>query len=154
MLRNVITRGSSGSSVTLTQDSNGLLKFYDTTRHIDVSVMRTDMNFGINRPKITGKRWLSTTGKVLTNFNGNRVIRDGVITAITVQCLDFTRSEFYIRKVGSSSDLYMLNLNGVKGKTVDNLSILINADDVIQCYVQVVSGFLYYPELTLEIAWR
>jgi len=154
MLRDNINKGTgSGSSVPIQQDSNGILQSYDTTRSMWLSVTRQFYSFGINRKHISGVRWLQMPGGVLSNLSGFLVPRDGIITAISITTNDFTNSEFYIQK-NISSNLYTSVFVGEKDKVFDNLNININKQDKLSCYVKVVSGYLYYPEVILEIAWR
>ncbi len=149
MLRDTIRKGSSDFQ----QGSDGILKFYDNSRSMWLSITRNFYTFGIHRKKINGIRWMEMTGRVLSNLSGYLVPRNGVITSISITTNDFTNSEFYIQK-NTTTNLYTATFVGEKDKVFDNLSINVNKQDKLSCYVKVVSGYLYYPELTLEIAWR
>ncbi len=149
MLRDTIRKGSSDFQ----QGSDGILKFYDNSRSMWISVIRNFYTFGIHRKKINGTRWMEMTGRVLSNLSGYLIPRNGLITSISITTNDFTSSEFYIQK-NITTNLYTATFVGEKDKVFDNLSINVNKQDKLSCYVKVVSGYLYYPELTLEIAWR
>jgi len=151
MLKDTVRKGSSSSD--FQQGPDGILRFYDNSRSMWLSVARQNYYFGIHRKKITGIRWMEMNGRVLSNLSGYLMPRNGVITSISITTNDFTNSEFYIQQ-NKTTNLYMALFNGEKNKVFDNLTININKQDILSCYVKVVSGYLYYPEMTLEIAWR
>lgn len=156
MLRDII-RPSIGSSsdIPLTQNVNGILYFEDTTRGKVLSVARENLTFGINHRDVSGKRWLKTTGNVVSSITGYKVPRDATITAITIETQNVVvDGRFNIRTNSSASNIHTTQLLSVSEKIEDNLNYNINKGDYVQVFLWVVSGDVDYPVVTIEMAWR
>lgn len=155
MLRDII-RPSSGSTtgIALTQNSDGIILFEDTTRSKSLSITRENLSYGINHKNIIGERWLQTTSNIPTNILGYKIPRNGTITAITAQTQNITDCYFEVKKNNAISTIYTMNLINVSEKIDDNLNIDVNLGDFIQTKLSVNSGDVDYPLIYLEIAWR
>jgi len=155
MLRDII-RPSTGSStgIDLTQNSEGIILFEDTSRGKTLSITRENFAFGIKHKNISEERWLQTTSNIPTNILGYKIPRNGTITATTVQTQNMANCVFEIKKNGAISAIHTMSLSGVSEQINDNLNIDVNLGDYIQTKLLVNSGNVDYPLLYLEIAWR
>jgi len=156
MLRDII-RPNSGSStgITLTQNSDGIILFEDSTRSKTLSVTRENLSFGINHKNITGKRWLRLTSKINSNVHGYKVLRNSTITAISIQTQNTViNSRFNIRINNLPTNLHTVNLIGGSNIIEDNLNYDINKGDYIQLFLSVLTGNVDYPIVLIEYACR
>lgn len=157
MLRDII-RPSSGSptGISLTQNSDGIILFGDTTRGGKVlSVTRENISFGVNHRNISGKRWLKTTGSVVSTSTGYKIPRDAVITSITIETENIvTDARFNIRRNSLTSNIHTSTLQIASEIIEDNLNYNINKGDYLQLFLWVVSGNVDFPVISIELAWR
>jgi len=154
MLRDII-RPNTSSGITLSQNSDGIILFEDTSRSKTLSVTRENLSFGINHKNITGKRWLRLTSKINSNVHGYKVLRNSTITAISIQTQNTViNSRFNIRINGSASNLHTVNLVGGSNIIEDNLNYDINKGDYIQLFLSVLTGNVDYPIVLIEYACR
>jgi hypothetical protein len=150
MLRDIIRPGTP-----LIQNVDGILMFEDSTRNKVLSVTRENLSFGIDHRNISGKRWLKTSGNVVSSLVGYKIPRDATITSITIETQNIvTDARFNIRKNNSISNIHTTNLLLESEIIEDNLNYNINKGDYLQLYLWVVSGNVDYPVVTVELAWR
>lgn len=151
MLRDTIV-----SQQVFNQDINGILKFYDNSRSMWISVAREVFSFGINHRDLNHSRYMFTAGKVATMSTGYRVPRDAVVTSITAQTRNSATCGFKLRKNNSATDLYTLSLSSEQGKTQDNLAILtVDEDDWMQIFMNITgSNLVDFPVVDIELGWR
>ena len=149
MLRDTATQNQ-----ILKQDSNGLLQFYDVSRSRWLSVTRYNICFGLDHNNIEADRWFNMTGTVGSNTSGYRVPRDCIITCITVQAQNDADCVIVVRKNDNTSTITSITLLSETGKTLDDLDVELDADDWVQLFLQITSGNVDYPEVTIELAWR
>jgi len=155
MLRDIIRPNSdSPTGIALTQNSEGIILFEDTSRSKTLSITRENLAFGIKHSNISGERWLQTTSNIPTNILGYKIPRNGTITAITVQTQNMANCAFEIKKNNAISAIHTMSLSNVSEQINDNLNIDVNLGDYIQTKLLVNSGNVDYPLLYLEIAWR
>jgi len=156
MLRDIIRPNtSSPTGINLTQNSDGIILFEDSTRSKTLSVTRENLSFGINHKNITGKRWLRLTSKINSNVHGYKVLRNSTITAISIQTQNTViNSRFNIRINNSTSNLHTVNLIGGSNIIEDNLNYDINKGDYIQLFLSVLTGNVDYPIVLIEYACR
>ena len=104
-------------------------------------------------------------GRTLRQFNGAqsinsgwRMIRDGTITAITVQSNSNSSADYTVEIRKNNLPAAILTLpvaNTVSGKHVtERLTIHEDfiANDFLQCYLN--ASAVAYPQVLIEIAWR
>lgn len=139
----------------LSQNHNGLLMFYDNSRLRWISTSRELVSFGIGYKDLHTARWMQVIGGVNTNISGYKLVRDGLITSLTVQTQTLTTCDFVIRKNGNPSNIHTLSLINELSKVNDNMNIDLNENDWLQVLLVVPDGYrVNYPVLNLEIAWR
>jgi len=141
-------------NIPLTQNSNGIILFYDTIRNKNLSITRENISFGINHKNISGERWLQTTGNIPSNILGYKVPRNGTITAATIQTQNLANCDFEIKKNNAIPVIHTLNLSNELEQINDNLNININEGDFLQVLLTVNSSNVDFPLIFLEIAWR
>jgi hypothetical protein len=149
MLRDITRPG-----IPLTQNSEGILLFNDTSRNKMISVSRENVSFGIKHKNITGNRWLQTTANIPSNILGYKIPRNGTITSVTIQTQNISNCDFEIKKNNVITSIHTLSLVNEVEKINDNINIDINIGDFLQCQLLVNSGDVDYPLIFLEIAWR
>lgn len=104
-------------------------------------------------------------GRTLRQFNGAqsinsgwRMIRDGTITAITVQSNSNSSADYTVEIRKNNLPAAILTLpvaNTELGKHVtdrDEIDVDFIAGDFLQCYLNGTS--IAYPQVLIEIAWR
>jgi len=137
------------------QDSNGILKFYDSNRNKYLSATRGEYSFGINHINLTHSRWMMATGGVLSNITGYKIPRDATITAISVQTKSSVADcSFNVRINNTVTNLVSVSMSGEISKVIDNLDVDLTQNDWIQLYMTVNAGKVDYPILVIELAWR
>jgi hypothetical protein len=149
MLRDIVR-----PNVNFTQNGDGIILFYDTTRNKMISVSRENLSFGIKNKNIIGDRWLQTTANIPSNILGYKIPRNGTITSVTTQTQNISNCDFEIKKNNVITSIHTLSLTNEVEKINDNLNININSGDFLQCRLVVSSGNVDYPLIFLEIAWR
>lgn len=134
--------------------SSGILFFKDSTLNSWISTSSIFISFGINQKNISSERWLTTISP--SNINGFRLIRDAVIKSVSVNSQTNTNCSFIIkRKNDPTQEVYNITLTNESGKTLDNVNLKLNKDDIIQCYLKPHIDFdIDYPEVNIEIFWR
>jgi hypothetical protein len=120
-----------------------------------LSVARENLTFGVDHKNVSGKRWLKTTGNVVSSITGYKIPRDATITAITIETQNIViDGRFNIRTNGSNTNIHTTQLSSEIEKIEDNLNYNINKGDYVQVFLWVVSGDVDYPVVTIEMAWR
>lgn len=153
MLRDTIVNPSQAQQ--FTQDSNGILLFYDNSRSKYLSTSRQILSFGINHRNIAASQWMMATSRVRTNIIGYKIPRNATITALTTQTQNSVANcSFDIRKNNSITNIVSVTLIGQTSNVTDNLNVDININDWLQVFLQVNSDNVDNPLLNLEIAWR
>ncbi len=153
MLRDTIVNPSQAQQ--FTQDSNGILLFYDNSRSKYLSTSRQILSFGINHRNIAASQWMMATSRVRTNIIGYKIPRNATITALTIQSQNSVANcSFNIRKNNSVTNIVSVTLVGQTSNVTDNLNVDIDINDWLQVFLQVNSGNVDNPLLNLEIAWR
>ena len=131
----------------------GIMYIYDATRTLWISVQRMSFMFG--RAGKTRDQYLDFgAGGLPTNNSGVRLIRDAVITGISVQ-LDATGTcTVSIRKNDSATDLLSLAVSGTIGSinAAANLATLVDGD-YLQCYLAATTK-VNDPVVMIELGWR
>jgi len=154
MLRDTIP-GRRGGSGNFTQDSNGILLFYDNSRTRWISVTRQFVSFGLKNRNISDSRWMQVTGDAYSLNTGYRLPRNAILTSLTVQTQNnVSNCAFRLRRNGVASNIASLTLVGQDANTLDNLNVDLDAGDWLQVYLEITSGNVDHPELLLELAWR
>ena len=100
-------------------------------------------------------------GRTLRQFNGAqsinsgwRMIRDGTITAITVQSNSNSSADYTveIRKNDGVNMETSLTVNNNQGNQNTAINIDFDEGDFLQCYLN--GNSIDYPQVLIEIAWR
>jgi len=156
MLRDTIIAKAtdSTSSMQFTQDTDGVLKFYDISRSKWLSTSRQVIEYGIDHVNISSNRWMITSGGVKSNNSGYRLPRNATITSVTAQTTNSSTCTFLIKRNDVATTLYPFSLNAQQGKAQDNLDIELNEDDYLQVQISSITGNVDYPIILIEIAWR
>ena len=132
----------------------GLAKFRDPTRSNKwVSTDRQTFSFGRNRTNL-GDQYLRFVDRLVTSVNGPPMVRNALITAISLRCTNNVNADFHVRRNGVGIDLTTVSLSGTKDIQVDNLNVDLNAGDYLQIYMDVNSGTVSRPVINVEFAWR
>lgn len=149
MLRDTIV----GRDSNLKQE-NGVLFYYDVTRGKWVGVFRESLSFTHNHRNIPVDMWLRTVGGIPSNVNGYSITRDSVITAVSARAQNPFSAVFRFRKNGDPTDVVSLTVTSDDSGYQNSLNVNLDADDFIQCYMEVTSGNVDYPIAEIEIAAR
>lgn len=137
------------------QDVNGILLFYDNSRSKFLSISREVLTFGIDHNNINNSRWMMTTGTVNSNIVGYKIPRNATITSLTIQTKNLvTNCSFDILKNNLPSVETSISLTNESSKSIDNIDIPLNTNDWIQAILNITSGSVDYPILSIELAWR
>lgn len=131
--------------------SNGLLHAYDATRSKWLSVDRVSVFWGRNSNNTTDEYLRQNNGATSDN-NGWRMIRNGTITAISVQCNADQTYTVEIRKNDSTTVIASLDVDNSQGNHDATINVDFDEGDFLQCYLNGTS--IDYPQVMLEIAWR
>jgi len=131
--------------------NNGLLHAYDATRTKWLSVDRFNVFWGRNNANVTNE-YLRQVNGALSNNTGWRMIRNGTITAIAVQCNINQTYTIEIRKNDAVAVIASLTVTNSQGNHDTTINVDFDEGDFLQCYLNGVS--VDYPEVMVEIAWR
>lgn len=138
----------------LLQIINGDLVYYDDTRSTWLTSSSSTVTFGLNHRNISSNRYMKMTSGVYSNISGYRVSKNSVITSISIQSLNIADCIFRIRKNNNPTNIVSLSLTSQNGNSINSLNININKNEFIQCYMEVNSGNIDFPELTLNYSGR
>jgi len=131
--------------------NDGLLYAYDAVRTKWLSVDRTMFGWGRNDANTTDE-YLRQYNGALSNNNGWRMIRDGTITAITVQTDAAESCTIEIRKNDTTTIISSLTLTNEEGRHDNTINIDFNEGDFLQCFLNGTD--IDFPQVLIEIAWR
>jgi hypothetical protein len=131
--------------------ADGLLYAFDGTRGKWLSVDRNMIGWGRNSQNTTNE-YLRQFNGAQSNLNGWRMIRDGTITAITVQSNANQTYAVQIRKNDSATVISSLAVSNAQGNHNTTINIDFNEGDFLQCYLNGTS--IDYPQVLIEIAWK
>ena len=132
--------------------TDGLLYTYDATRTKWLSVDRNMVGWGRNSNN-TSNQYLRQFNGALSSQNGWRMIRDGTITAITVQGNANQNYTIHIRKNDDTINIASLAVsNADQGAHDVSIDVDFDEGDYLQCYL--VGTSIDYPQVLIEIAWR
>lgn len=132
--------------------SDGILLVYDISRSKWISIDRSNFYFGF-QGAVTHRLWLDVIGNTPSIQSSYRLIRDTVITGVSVNSKNNTTSDIRIMK-NTSTLVYEFSLSSEAGKSIDNLNVNLDKDDVIQVLIYNVTGAINYPVVSVEVAWR
>jgi hypothetical protein len=136
------------------QNSDGILLFFDQSRTKWISTSRQIIEFGINHKNISTDRWLMTAGGVYTTSTGYKVPRNGTIMSTSIQSTANATCSFLVKRNNNVTTLHTLSLTAQTGKSDDNLDINVNENDWLQVLLSINTGVISYPVLLIEIGWR
>ncbi|NER18612.1 hypothetical protein [Spongiivirga citrea] len=131
--------------------NDGLLYAYDAVRTKWLSIDRTMFGWGRNDANTTDE-YLRQYNGALSNNNGWRMIRDGTITAITVQTDAAESCTIEIRKNDTTTIVSSLTLTNEEGRHDNTINIDFNEGDFLQCFLNGTD--INFPQVLIEIAWR
>ena len=165
-VRVIDNKGTINTIRELRVGTDGLLYAYDGTRDKWLSVDRnligwgrnsdnaglTDPNGTINPPLNNGRAYLRQFNGAQSINSGWRMIRDGTITAITVQSNADQTYTVEIRKNDSVNMETSLTVNNNQGNQNTAINIDFDEGDFLQCYLD--GNSIDYPQVLIEIAWR
>ncbi len=130
---------------------DGLLYAYDEVRAKWLSVDRTMFGWGRNTNTVTDEYLRQYNGTPSDN-TGWRMIRDGTITAITVQTDAAESCTIEIRKNDTVTIISSLTLTNEEGRHDNTINIDFNEGDFLQCFLNGTD--IDFPQVLIEIAWR
>lgn len=131
--------------------NDGLLYAYDAVRTKWLSVDRTMFGWGRNSANTTDEYLRQYNGAFSIN-NGWRMIRDGTITAITVQTDAAESCTIEIRKNDTTTIISSLTLTNEEGRHDNTINVDFDEGDFLQCYLNGTD--IDFPQVLIEIAWR
>jgi hypothetical protein len=132
---------------------NGFLCIYDSARSKWLSVDRQTLTFG--RRGSSRDQYLNYfAGSLVSNASGLRLIRNAVITGITVQSETIGTFNISVLKNKTVTPVvYTASVTAGFGISIDNLNIDVLKDDFIQSMIDS-TGTAVSPMIILEFAWR
>jgi hypothetical protein len=133
---------------------DGNVIFYDDVRGKDLSVARHNLQFFSHQKKLIGKKWLEYASRLPSNLNSFMAQRNLTITNVSINIQSYARCIFRIYLNDNQSSIYSLNVVNEQSIVMDNLNIDVDKLDIIKCELEITSGFVDYPILNLEYAWR
>jgi len=132
---------------------NSILYFWDITRNKYISTGRHNISYGIDHVNISNKRYMKITGNSPSNATGYRILRDAIITAISINTKDVSNCKFNIKKNYGMNLMTAVLLNN-NGMVMDDLNISIDKNDWLQAEIDFEIGEKAdFPELIIELAW-
>ena len=156
-VRVIDNKGTINTIRELIVGTDGLLYAYDGTRNKWLSVDRNLIGWGRNRsnagsdaPLLT--QYLRQYNGAPSDLNGWRMIRDGTITAITVQSNADQTYTVEIRKNDDTDIETSLAVSNDQGKHVTTINVDFDEGEFLQCYLD--ASAVEYPQVLIEIAWR
>jgi len=129
---------------------DGLLYSYDPTRTKWLSVDRNMIGWGRNAA--ASNEYLRQYNGALSNENGWRMIRNGTITAITVQANAAGTFTIEIRKNDATAVIASLVVSAQPGAHSTTVNINFNQGDFLQCFLNGTN--IQTPQVLIETAWR
>ncbi len=150
MLRDIVSPSSQKTKQTI----EGVMLFYDNSRTRYLSASRESLHFGVDHKNILNDRYLMLISGIVSNVSGYKLYRNATITSLSVQTQNISNCIFRIRRNSNLTDIITISLNSEISKVIDNINIDLNKDDYLQCYMNVISGNVDYPVLSIEFAWR
>ncbi len=142
---------STSSTIIVIDDDTGLAKLQDDIRSSKwVSVDRQTLTFSRNRANLQS-RYLQFAN-IPSSLHSLALIRNCTITAISVMTGNPCDAWFRIRKNGSPVNIHSIQLSGVNSRIRDNITIDLNKGDYLQVYMEVTSGNVDHPVVTIEYA--
>ena len=150
-VRVIDNKGTINTIRELIVGTDGLLYAYDGTRIKWLSVDRNLIGWGRNSNNTTNE-YLRQYNGAQSNNNGWRMIRDGTITAITVQSNADQTYTVEIRKNDDTDIETSLAVSNDQGKHVTTINVDFDKGDFLQCYLN--GNTIDYPQVLIEIAWR
>jgi hypothetical protein len=157
-VRVIDNKGTINTIRELIVGTDGLLYAYDGTRIKWLSVDRNLIGWGRNKINAgsddpLGTQYLRQYNGAPSDLNGWRMIRDGTITAITVQSnADQTYKVEIEKNNNTTAILTLLVANTELGKHVTTINVDFDEGDFLQCYLD--ASAVQYPQVLIEIAWR
>ena len=133
--------------------SDGLLYTFDSTRNKWLSVDRNLVGWGRNSGSASNEFLRQFNGS-LSDTNGWRMIRNGTITAITVQSNNVDTFDIQIRSNDNAAPITTFTVTNAEGDHDTTLNIDFNEGDFLQCFLPAVPGGVSNPQVLIEIAWR
>uniref|UniRef100_UPI0026226DF9 hypothetical protein n=1 Tax=uncultured Polaribacter sp. TaxID=174711 RepID=UPI0026226DF9 len=130
---------------------DGLLYSYDATRSKWLSVDKNMIGWGRSTAGTTNEYLRQYNGTVSLN-TGWRMIKDGTITAITVQSNANQTYTIQIRKNDATATIASLGVTSAQGNHDTTINVDFEEGDFLQCYLSGSS--IDYPQVLIEIAWR
>lgn len=131
--------------------NDGLLYAYDPTRTKWLSVDRFNVFWGRNSANTTNE-YLRQINGAQSNNTGWRMIRNGTITAISVQGNANQTYTVQIRKNDTTTTVISITVNNSQGAHSTTINIDFDEGDFLQCFLNGTS--IDYPQVMLEISWR
>lgn len=133
----------------LRQTSSGVWVGYDTNRSKWLSAFREKIFFSTNHKNVGNSRWMAFEN-IPSNLGGYSTLRDATITSLKLYNSATTIASVKIYK--NFSEIYTVSLSTESSKTIDDINIDVDENEGIQ--VEIVSGSLDYPVVSIELAWR
>ncbi|MBQ4822267.1 hypothetical protein [Aquimarina sp. MMG016] len=134
-------------------NTDGLLYAYDQTRGKWLSVDRTMIGWGRNSGNASNE-YLRQFNGAQSNNNGWRMIRDGTITAITVQSNNVDTFDIEIENNDNTTPIFTFTITNAEGGHNNTVNVDFNEGDFLQCFLPNVAGGVAFPQVLIEIAWR
>ncbi len=131
--------------------NDGLLYAYDVNRNVWLSVDRKMISWGRNSTNTTNE-YLRQINGALSNNSGWRMIRNGRITAISVQGDTNQTYTIEIRRNDTNIVLTSINVQNSQGNHDAAVNVDFEEGDFLQCYLN--GNNIEYPQVLIEIAWR
>lgn len=142
--------GTSQSSQTpILSDATGKI---DISYLPDMAVNSMATTFGRGKAKLK-TQWLRGAGDVLSNLSGTRMALAAQIIGMSVQVNGTGTATFYVRRNGSTTNLTNLALAGTAGAQTYALAIDLAVGDFLGVYMDVTSGNVDYPVVTVWYIW-
>ena len=131
--------------------ADGLLYTYDASRSKWLSVDRNMIGWGRDNNNTTNQ-YLRQYDGARSNRTGWRTIRNGTITAITVQGNANQTYTVQIRKNDATTVIASLAVAGAQGNHNNTINVDFNEGDFLQCYLN--GNSIDFPQVLIEVAWR
>ena len=131
--------------------TDGLLYTYDENRTKWLSVDRTMIGWGRKSNKVTND-YLRQIDGTDSDKTGWRMIRNGTITAITVQGDANQTYSIQIRKNNVATAIATLTVTNAQGNHSTTINTDFDEGDFLQCYLN--GNSIDFPQVLIETTWR
>ena len=136
------------------QGLDGILYYYDMSRSLFTSTDRQTIDFAINHSNISIKKWMEVDSRITSNNNSNLIKRKSIITCISVRAKKkVSDCIFKIRKDQLGSNIETITLKNQSYNIKENLSVPLSPNDILVSLLEVNSGKVDYPILSIEYTW-